>query len=68
MGSANINDTRHWYHRAAEMRALADEMRDVESQAIMFRLAADYDKLADRAAKQAGGIPPKGQGSHPRQH
>jgi hypothetical protein len=29
-------------------------MSDVEAQAIMQRLASDYDKLADRAATRVG--------------
>jgi hypothetical protein len=32
------------------MRALSLMMSDVEGQAIMQRLASDYDELADRAA------------------
>ena len=30
------------------MSVLAETIRDVELRAIMLRLAADYDKLADR--------------------
>jgi len=43
----SINDPKHWYERAAEMRVLADEMANVETKAVMLRLAADYDR--DRA-------------------
>jgi hypothetical protein len=39
------------------MRALAETMTDVESRAIMLRLADDYDKLADRTARLADGEP-----------
>jgi hypothetical protein len=35
------------------MRALADEMKGAESRSIMLELAADYDKLADRAEERA---------------
>ena len=55
MSSHFINDPAHWRQRAEEMRVLADDMKDSETKAIMFRLAADYDKLAARAAKRADG-------------
>jgi hypothetical protein len=50
---ASIHDPKHWYDRAAEMRALAEEMHAVETRATMLRLADDYDKLGDRAAERA---------------
>jgi len=55
MSLQSINDPRHWYDRAAEMRALAETMANEETKAIMLSLAADYDKLADRAAQRADG-------------
>jgi hypothetical protein len=54
MTLSRINDVQHWRDRAAEMRALSDTMHDVETAAIMLRLADDYDCLADRAAERAG--------------
>ena len=56
MPSGDINNPQHWLDRAAEMRALAATMKDSETIAIMYRLADDYDKLADRAAQRQGGI------------
>ena len=47
---ARTKDPKHWHDRAALMRALAATMADVETHAIMLRLADDYDKLADRTA------------------
>jgi hypothetical protein len=54
MPSRTVNDPKHWYDRAAEMRALSETMRDPEVIAIMLRLADDYDKLAERAHIRAG--------------
>ena len=39
--------------RAAETRARADEMKEVEPKAILSRIAADYEKLADWAEKNS---------------
>jgi len=47
----SVTDPKHWYDRAAAMRVLAEEM-PVETKTIMLRLAADYDKLADRAEER----------------
>src|SRR5579863_3809819 len=42
-------DPKHWRERVAQMRALAVQANDAETQAIMLRLAKDYDNLAVRA-------------------
>jgi hypothetical protein len=39
--------------RAAETRARADEIRETEPKAIMLRIAADYERLADWAEKNS---------------
>jgi hypothetical protein len=53
MPPRSVDDPKHWYDRAAEMRVLADDMKNDETQAMMLRLADDYDKLGDRAADRA---------------
>ena len=45
---SHISDPNHWHDRAAVMRTLSETMTNVETRAIMLRLADDYDKLADR--------------------
>ena len=63
----NTNDPNHWRKRAAQMRALALTMKDPETVILMNDLAADYDKLADRAAIKANGRkPPAQKASHSR--
>ena len=62
MALNHVNNPKHWRDRAAEMRALADTMKDTEAIRIMRRLADDYDKLADRAQQRSdgSGVPPGG--------
>jgi hypothetical protein len=38
-----------WRMRAAETRALAEDMKEIEPKATMLRIADDYDRLAEWA-------------------
>ena len=49
MPSSYINDPKHWRERAEETRVLADHMNDDASKQMMLRIAADYERLAQRA-------------------
>ena len=53
MSSSLVNDPKHWRKLAAEMRALAKGAPDIDTEAIMLKLADDYEKLADRAIMRA---------------
>ena len=48
-----VSDTtiRSWRRRAAELRALAETLKDAKTIATMNRLADEYDEMADRAAQ-----------------
>ena len=52
MALEGINDAKHWRDRAAEMRALSDDIKNLDAQR-MIKLANDYDKLANRAEDRA---------------
>lgn len=49
----------YWRTRAATMRALILCMENAETKAGIAKLAADYDKRADRIENGGGGTPPK---------
>ena len=55
MTSASLQNARMWRMRAAETRAVAEEMKEIDPKAIMLRIADDYDRLAEWAEKNLSG-------------
>ena len=47
------NDPEYWRKRAEEARAVAVQMMDANTKAIMLSIAQDYEKLAVRAEQRA---------------
>jgi hypothetical protein len=62
MSTGDTNDPQHWRERAAQMRALAVKMGDTEAAILMRDLAADYEKLAERAEIRTKGKKPRSNG------
>ena len=46
------DDPNHWRNRAEEARAVAVQMMDPHTKAIMLAIAQDYEKLAARAEQR----------------
>ena len=42
----NKNDSKYWRGRAAEARAMADNMHDAEAKRILLEIADGYDRIA----------------------
>jgi len=51
-GTNSQSDTKHWRNRAEEARAIAVQMTDPHTKAIMLTIAQDYEKLAERAEQR----------------
>ena len=49
-------DARHWRGRAEEARLLAHDMKDGPHKEAMLRVAARYDRLAQRAEERANAL------------
>ena len=50
----DVNNADYWRSRAEEARAVAVQMRDHHTKAVMLKIAQDYEKLAERAEQRAG--------------
>jgi hypothetical protein len=49
---SKLNDPEHWRSRAQEVRGLADDAKAPDVLAMLLRLAADYDRVADAAERR----------------
>ena len=47
MATNEVDDPELWRFRAEEVRSIADDMKAVEAKAIMTRIAADYERIAE---------------------
>ena len=47
-----LNDPDRWAKRAEGMRSAAEQFTDQEAKATMFRIAGEYDQLAERAKQR----------------
>jgi hypothetical protein len=48
-----LDDPEHWRDRAAQVRALADQVGNHEAKEAILRIAAEYEFLATRAHERA---------------
>jgi hypothetical protein len=54
------DDPDHWLRRAEEMRILAEARPEMETRALMLKIAEDYLRLAKRLEEQTRAGPPSG--------
>ncbi len=54
-----LHDAKRWRERAEEARVHAEQMSDSDSRRMMLAIAAEYDRLAERADKLAREAPPQ---------
>jgi hypothetical protein len=46
---AEYNDPAYWRDRAKELRVMAERLHEANAKAMILRLVADYEHLAERA-------------------
>jgi hypothetical protein len=49
----DVHNAEYWRSRAEEARAVAVQMMDHHTKAVMLQIAQDYEKLAERAEERA---------------
>jgi hypothetical protein len=47
------NNAKYWRKRSEEARAVAVQMKDPHTRAVMLGIAQDYEKLTERAEQRA---------------
>ena len=47
MATNEVDDPEFWRFRAEEVRSIANDIKVVEAKAIMTRIAADYERIAE---------------------
>jgi hypothetical protein len=62
MPPRETDDPQHWRDRATKMRSVAVTMADTQAGILLADLAAEYDRLAERAAIKANGKKPRSNG------
>jgi hypothetical protein len=50
---SHLDDPEHWRERAKEVRSLADQVSYLPTKQEILRIAADYERLAERAEERA---------------
>jgi hypothetical protein len=50
---SHLDDPDYWRDRAAEVRALADDVNNQKARDVILQMAAEYEILADRAQERA---------------
>jgi hypothetical protein len=62
MPPRETDDPQHWRDRATKMRSVAVTMANTQAGILLADLAAEYDRLAERAAIKANGKKPRSNG------
>jgi hypothetical protein len=48
-----LDDPKHWQARAEEVRAIAEQMSNMQSRHMLLAIAEDYERLAEHAERRA---------------